>query len=452
MKKTNKIDLPNLADVNICIIGLGYVGLPLAIEFSKIKKCLRTNQNLNRKVIGFDLNEKRVEELKAGIDSTGELNAADKLELKSINFLFDSNQYIDADVFIISVPTPIDSYNKPDLSFLERATELAAKFIKGRKKDTYPILIIESTVYPGATEKICVPILEKITKFELNKDFFCGYSPERINPGDKKHRLTAIVKVTSGSNTESSIWIDNLYGSIIKAGTYKAKSIKVAEAAKLIENTQRDLNIALVNELAKICKATNLDTLDVLNTAETKWNFLPFKPGLVGGHCISVDPYYLTFIAKKNGYDPDIVLAGRNLNDGMSKWIIEQIFLEADKKKINIQNAKILLLGLTFKENCPDIRNSKALDLIKTLNKKEQIPYIFDPYIYEDNNLIDIKCKFLKESPLNKSNTYDIIIVSVAHNEFINNNHHDWDKILKKNNIIFDLKGIVPRSLNPLRI
>ena len=452
MATYHKKNLPDLYNLDMCIIGLGYVGLPLAIEFSKIKKCIRTNKDLNRKIIGFDLNKKRVEELELGIDSTGEINDFDKKELKFINFLCEANQNIDADVFIISVPTPIDDNNNPDLSFLKHATELAAKFIKKRERDSCPIIILESTVYPGATEEICVPILEKITNLKFNQDFFCGYSPERINPGDKDHRLTSIVKVTSGSDKESSIWIDNLYGSIIKAGTYKAKSIKVAEAAKAIENTQRDLNIALVNELAKICKAINLDTLDVLKAAETKWNFLPFKPGLVGGHCISVDPYYLTYIAKRNGYDPHIVLAGRNLNDGMSKWIIEQIFYEADRKNIKIYNSKILLLGLTFKENCPDIRNSKVLDLIKFLNKKNITPYIYDPFINNDDQLKKINFKLLKKSPLTQKEIYDIIIVSTAHDEFIDIDNSSWAKIAKEKNIIFDLKGIIPRSLNPLRI
>ena len=452
MPNKYKNKLPNLYDANICIIGLGYVGLPLAVEFSKIKKCIRTNKYLNRKIIGFDLNIERIQELKVGIDITGELNDEDKKELEFINFVYDTNVNIDADVFILSVPTPIDTKNNPDLSFLEHATKLTAKFIKERKRESCPIIIIESTVYPGTTEEICVPILEKFTNLKLNKDFFCGYSPERINPGDKNHKLTSIVKVTSGSNPASSIWIDNLYGSIIKAGTYKAKSIKIAETAKVIENTQRDLNIALVNELAKICKAINIDTLDVLKTAETKWNFLPFKPGLVGGHCISVDPYYLTYIAKQHGYDPDIVLAGRNLNDGMSEWIINQIFFEADKKNIEINNSKILLLGLTFKENCPDIRNSKIIDLIKILNKKNQIPYIYDPYIFDKNKLKNINFKLLKKSPLNQKESYDIIIVSSAHNEFIYIEDYKWENILKENNIIFDLKGIVPRSLKPLRI
>ena len=319
MSIKNKYKLPDLFNCTICVIGLGYVGLPLAIEFSKVKKCLLTNKIIKRKVIGFDLNEKRVKELISGIDSTKEIDQKDKKELSSIDFICDKNANIDADIYIISVPTPIDEDNNPDLYFLKSATKSVANFIKNSEKDIKPILILESTVYPGTTENICVPIIENLTGYKLNKDFYCGYSPERINPGDKTHRLSSIVKVTSGSNSESADWINNLYGSIIKAGTYKAKTIKVAEAAKVIENTQRDINIALVNEIAKICKVINIDTLDVLDAAQSKWNFIPFRPGLVGGHCISVDPYYLTYVAKENGYETDIVLAGRNLNDGMSE-------------------------------------------------------------------------------------------------------------------------------------
>ena len=452
MSNKDKNKLPNLNNCKICIIGLGYVGLPLAIEFSKIKNCLKTKKNLSRKIIGFDLNKERIKDLIDGKDSTKEIDEIDKKELGSINFISDENANIEADVFIISVPTPINENNNPDLSFLISATKSVANFIKKRKGNSSPILIIESTVYPGTTENICVPILEKITGYKLNKDFFCGYSPERINPGDKMHRLTSIVKVTSGSNPETTNWINDLYGSIIEAGTYKAKSIKVAEAAKVIENTQRDLNIALVNEIAKICKIIDIDTLDVLDTAGSKWNFLPFRPGLVGGHCISVDPYYLTYIAKQHGYDTDIVLAGRNLNDGMSEWIIEQIKLEADTKNIKIADAKILLLGLTFKENCPDIRNSKVLDLIKILNKKDQIPYIYDPFLIDKKSLSDISFRYLTQSPLDQCDKYEIIIVSTAHDEFKNIDSKDWKKILKENYIIYDLKGIIPRDLNPLRI
>ena len=452
MSNKNTSPLPDLYNCTICVIGLGYVGLPLAIEFSKTKKCLKSKRDINRKIIGFDLNKKRVEELISGQDSTKEIDEIDKKHLKLINFICDKETFVDADVYIISVPTPIDDNKKPDLSFLENATELVAKFIKKRSTSCCPIIILESTVFPGTTENICVPIIEKITNLNYNIDFFCGYSPERINPGDKSRRLTSIVKVTSGSNSESANWINDLYGSIIKAGTYKAKSIKVAEAAKVIENTQRDLNIALINEIAKICKIINLDTLDVLEAAESKWNFLPFKPGLVGGHCISVDPYYLTYIAKQNGYDTDIVLAGRNLNDGMSKWITEQILTEADQKNIDIENSKILILGITFKENCPDIRNSKIFDLIKILNKKNQIPYIYDPFITEKPILKSINFKFISKFPIDQNIKYDVVIVSTAHDEFKNIIPEEWKKILEDNHIIYDLKGIIPRILNPLRI
>ncbi len=452
MTINNKYKLPNLLNCKICIIGLGYVGLPLAIEFSKIKKCLRTGKILKRTIFGFDLNKKRVKELISGEDHTKEIDEIDKKELKSINFFSEENANIEADVFIISVPTPIDENNNPDLSSLKSATKSVANFIRKREKDTLPVLIIESTVYPGTTENICVPILEEITGYKLNMEFVCGYSPERINPGDKTHRLPSIVKVTSGSNKETANWINDLYSSIIKAGTYKAKSIKVAEAAKVIENTQRDLNIALVNEIAKICKLINIDTLDVLDTAGSKWNFLPFRPGLVGGHCISVDPYYLTYIAQRNGYDTDIVLAGRNLNDGMSEWIIEQLILEAKFKNIDFQNARILLLGLTFKENCPDIRNSKILDVIKHLNKRDQIPYIFDPFMIEKKKLSGINFRYLTKSPLDQNDKYDVIIISTAHDEFKNIDSKNWRRILEENHIIYDLKGIIPRDLKPLRI
>ncbi|MDA9692736.1 nucleotide sugar dehydrogenase [Prochlorococcus sp. AH-736-N03] len=450
--KKNKCNLPDLFSCTICVIGLGYVGLPLAIEFSRVKKCLKTSKKLNRKIIGFDLNKKRVEELISGIDSTEESDEESKKEFKSITFINDKNADINADIFIISVPTPIDHENNPDLSFLKNATELVANFIIKRDKITSPIFIIESTVYPGTTEEICVPIIENITGLKYNKDFFCGYSPERINPGDKNHNLTSIVKVTSGSNSETASWINDFYGSIIKAGTFKSKSIRIAEAAKVFENTQRDINIALVNELAKICKTINIDTLDVLNAAESKWNFLSFRPGLVGGHCISVDPYYLTYVAKKNGYTTDIVLAGRNLNDGMSSWVIKEILKEATKKKIKISNSKILVLGLTFKENCKDIRNSKAIDLIKILNKENNIPYIYDPFIKDTNKLKNFDFKFLNRSPLLHKDKYDIVIIATAHDEFKKINSNIWSDILNENYIIYDLKGIIPRCLNPLRI
>ena len=447
----NFSNLPAIENCTLCIIGLGYVGLPLAIEFSKIKTCLRTGKKLKRKIIGFDLNKKRIEELKSGLDKTKETEEKDLNELKSINFTSDLNKIYKADVFIISVPTPIDIHNNPDLNCLERATESIGEVIKTREKPSNPIIIYESTVYPGTTEEICVPILEKKSGLKFNEGFFCGYSPERINPGDKEHRLSSIVKVTSGSNKITANWIDELYGSIIEAGTYPAKSIQVAEAAKVIENTQRDLNIALINELAKIFKTINIDTLDVLEAAGSKWNFMPFRPGLVGGHCISVDPFYLTYKAKKHGYEPNIVLAGRNLNDGMSKWIVEQLLFAMKREKITQKKAKILILGLTFKENCPDTRNSKVMDIIFHLNQNGLTPYVYDPYI-RNEKYVKNDFTFLNNLPIDGSVKFDAIIISVAHNEFKLIDINKWRNLINTNNVIYDLKGILPRELNPMRL
>ena len=451
MNNQISINNPEIENCNICIVGLGYVGLPLAIEFSRVKNCIRTGVPLKRKITGFDLNKKRIEALKLGIDITNETEEEDLKEFQSINFTSDPNEIKGIDVFIVSVPTPIDSNKNPDLTFLLKASEIIGDLIKRSDSIYAPIIIYESTVYPGTTEEICVPILEKRSKLKYNKQFFCGYSPERINPGDKKHRLASIVKVTSGSNKEVADWIDALYGSIIKAGTFKAKSIKVAEAAKAIENTQRDINIALVNELAKICKAINIDTLDVLETAGSKWNFMPFRPGLVGGHCISVDPFYLTYIAKKNGYEPKVVLSGREINDGMSKWIIEQFYIAMIEKGIIPEKSKILMLGVTFKENCPDTRNSKVLDMIKILNIRGIKPYIYDPYITEENKLSN-DFIFLKNLPNDGSTKFDAIIISVAHEKFKLISIEEWGNLINSNNVIYDLKGILPRELNPMRL
>ena len=451
MKIKHISNLPIIENCTICIIGLGYVGLPLAIEFSKIKRCLRTGTKLNRDIIGFDLNEERIKELKLGLDTTKETEEKDLNECKSIEFTSDLNKISIADVFIISVPTPIDIDKNPDLNCLEKATESIGKILKTREKTSIPVIIYESTVYPGTTEEICVPILEEKSGLKFNEGFSCGYSPERINPGDKEHRLTSIVKVTSGSNEITAKWVDDLYGSIIGAGTYPAKSIQVAEAAKVIENTQRDLNIALINELAKIFKTIKIDTLDVLEAAGSKWNFMPFRPGLVGGHCISVDPFYLTYKAKKHGYEPNIVLAGRNLNDGMSEWIVEQLLLAIKEKKINQKNAKILILGLTFKENCPDTRNSKVMDIIFYLNQNGLTPYVHDPYIeneiYVKNDFI-----FLNNLPTDGSTKFDAIIVSVAHQEFKIIDINQWINLMNINHVIYDLKGIIPRELKPMRL
>lgn len=451
MKNQLSIKLPDIQNCNICIVGLGYVGLPLAIEFSKVKNCLRTGVPLKREITGFDLNKKRIEDLKLGLDSTNETEENDLGEFQNINFTSDPQEIKNTDIYVVSVPTPIDSNNNPDLTFLQKASETIGDLIKKNESIYAPVIIYESTVYPGTTEEVCVPILEQRSKLKYNKDFFCGYSPERINPGDKKHRLASIVKVTSGSNEEAANFIDALYGSIVKAGTFKAKSLKIAEAAKAIENTQRDINIALVNELAKICKAINIDTLDVLEAAGSKWNFMPFRPGLVGGHCISVDPFYLTYIAKKNGYEPKVVLAGRKINDEMSKWIIEQLYIAMTEKGITPENSRILILGVTFKENCPDTRNSKVLDMINILNLKGIKPYIHDPYITDEKKLKN-DFIFIKNLPFDSSIKFDVIITAVAHQEFNLFNKKNWLNLVNENHIFYDLKGMLPRELNPIRL
>ena len=458
MKSKNAKKIPDLQECNIAIIGLGYVGLPLAINFAKVKKCKRSGKSLKRKIIGFDIYKKRIIELKNGFDSTKEIDEKDKYLLNEINLTNNEKDLINADILIITVPTPINISKTPNLEALINASRtvgniIKQKNIKSKDHSACPIIIYESTVYPGLTEEICIPIIEKSSNLKLNIDFFCGYSPERINPGDREHNLTNIKKVTSGSNKEIGQWIDNLYGSIIDAGTFLAKSIKVAEAAKVIENTQRDINIALMNELAIIFKKLNIDTLDVLEAAKTKWNFLDFKPGLVGGHCIGVDPYYLTYKAECVGYFPQIVLSGRRINDGMSKWVTEQIILELSKKGKSISNSKILILGLTFKENCPDLRNSKIIDLIKHAHLYKMRISAYDPGVKSYDGLEEIENKFkLIHSIKNRDNknAFDVVICSLAHDEFVKMNIKDWENLLSKDGIIFDIKGIVPRELKPI--
>ena len=359
---------------------------------------------------------------------------------------------MNSDVFIITVPTPINLEKEPDLSFIIKATESVGEIIKRRNSESKPIIIYESTVFPGTTEEICVPIIEKYSLLKYNVDFFCGYSPERINPGDKTRRLSSIIKVTSGSNKLVSQWIDSFYSSIIKAGTHRAKSIKIAETAKVIENTQRDLNIALVNELAKIFKKLEVDTNDVLEAAGSKWNFLPFKPGLVGGHCISVDPYYLTYKSKLLGYNPEVVLAGRKVNDEMGEWIVDEIINEMKRRNIEQSKCKFLILGVTFKENCPDTRNSKVQDIVKFLNRKNIIPSIYDPYI-ENSESLDASLEFDLINRFEKiSQNYDVVIVAVAHQQFKSFTYEDWSNITKKDGIIYDVKSLVPIKMKPMRL
>ncbi len=440
---------PDLGSCKIGIIGMGYVGLPLAVSFANQKICAKTNKNLSRFITGYDISEKRINELKNGFDTTNEIDNLDLLKSKSLYFTSIEEDIYESDVFIVTVPTPIDKNNNPNLTFLVEASKLVGRALKKRASNIFPLVIYESTVYPGATEEICIPKIEENSQLKINIDFFCGYSPERINPGDKKRRLEDVVKVTSGSNNESSFWINQLYASIIKAGTHKASSIKVAEAAKVIENTQRDLNIALINELAIIFNELNLDTNDIIDVASSKWNFQDFRPGLVGGHCIGVDPYYLTFKSKSVGYYPELVLAGRRINENMSKWIIEKLVLKLIAEGIKVKNAETLVLGFSFKENCPDIRNTKTIDIIKNLEKYNINPTIVDPLADKDEckRIFGIE---LKNNIPNKK--YDIIIVTVGHDEFKIITSEKWSNLKNNNGIFLDLKNIIPRNLDPMRI
>ena len=445
--------LLNPDECKVCIVGLGYVGLPLAISLAKTKTSLKTNNLINRQIIGFDKNSKRIDELKQGIDRTNEVDNVILENITNINFSSDEKILNDVDLFIVAIPTPIDKNNKPDLSILKNACITIGKSIRFRKSDLAPIIVFESTVYPGCTEEQCIPILEKYSDSKHNSEnhkstFYCGYSPERINPGDKENKIENIIKIVSGCNEKVSKIIDDFYSSFINAGTFRTSSIKVAEAAKIIENTQRDINIALVNELAIICEKLKIDTLDVLNAAATKWNFQHFKPGLVGGHCISVDPYYLTYKSEKLGYTPQVVLAGRNINDSMSNWLANRILKEIKKKDISLQECSILIMGLTFKENCPDIRNSKVFEIIKIFKNNGIQVTIFDPLANKELVMNSKKIAIENTFPKNK---YNVVIIAVAHDEFKNYDLSFWKNLIKKETICFDLKGILPREINSMR-
>ena len=410
-------------DLKLAIIGLGYVGLPLALEFAKKKE-----------VIGFDINQTRVNELKLGIDKNLEFSKKDFENLKNICFTNQEKDLKNANCFIITVPTPVDKSKKPNLKPLFSATEMTSRMIK--KGD---MVIYESTVYPGCIEEDCVPILEKYSKLKFNLDFFCGYSPERINPGDKEHTIAKIKKITSGSTPEIADLINELYNEIITAGTFKAPSIKVAEAAKVIENTQRDLNIALINELSILFRKMNIDTNSVLDAAASKWNFLPFKPGLVGGHCIGVDPYYLTYKAESIGYSPKIILAGRELNDNMGSYVALELIKKMQTKKIETKKAKILIMGLTFKENCPDVRNSGVETVINELKKLECELDLYDPFVDKE----EIK-KIYNMYPILTTcdENYDAVLIAVAHNHFKKMGLNKIKNLCKKNHVIYDLKNL----------
>jgi UDP-N-acetyl-D-glucosamine/UDP-N-acetyl-D-galactosamine dehydrogenase len=411
------------------IIGLGYVGLPLAVEFGRVTQ-----------VIGFDINQKRIEELRNGVDRTCEVDSTELKNTSGLSFSFDVNDLKTANCFIITVPTPVDEFKKPNLKPLESASKTVGSVLK--KGD---IVIYESTVYPGCTEEVCVPILEKSSGLTFNKDFFCGYSPERINPGDKLHRLPTIKKVTSGSTLETAEIVDALYNRIIKAGTHKASSIKVAEAAKVIENSQRDVNIAFVNELSLIFERMGIDTHEVLEAAGTKWNFLPFKPGLVGGHCIGVDPYYLTHKAESLGYHPEVILSGRRINDNMGNHIANSVIKLMAQHELAINKAAVLVLGITFKENCPDIRNSRVVDVIREMQSFGTIVDIYDPYADAEEVHIEYGLKMIQA--LTKK--YDAIILTVSHKEF---RDLDWAKIKNKNAVVYDVKGFLDKSIITARL
>lgn len=407
----------------IGIIGLGYVGLPLAVEFGK-----------HRPVIGFDINKDRIEELKKGFDRTREVESDELKSSHGLSFSSVIDNLKGVKYFIVTVPTPVDEFKKPDLSPLESASKTVGSVLK--KGD---IVIYESTVYPGCTEEVCVPILEKVSGLKFNVDFFCGYSPERINPGDKLHRVTTIKKVTSGSTPEIAEEVDQLYLSIIKAGTHKASSIKVAEAAKVIENSQRDINIAFVNELALIFERMGIDTSEVLEAAGTKWNFLPFKPGLVGGHCIGVDPYYLTYKAEGLGYRPEVILAGRRINDNMGQHIATCVVKLMAKNDLPINKGKILVLGITFKEDCPDIRNSKVIDVIHELQSYGSIIDVYDPQA----DAAEVKHEYGLSLIQKPSEKYDAIVLAVSHGEFKN---IDWNTIKDDKTVVYDVKGFLKKE------
>ncbi|MFZ5965199.1 Vi polysaccharide biosynthesis UDP-N-acetylglucosamine C-6 dehydrogenase TviB [Thalassococcus sp. BH17M4-6] len=421
------------SDSTLAIIGLGYVGLPLAVEFGK-----------HRPTVGFDINAERISELQAGKDRTREVDAEELAEAVQLTYTADLEAISEAQVYIVTVPTPIDAHKRPDLTPLLKASETVGKVLK--KGD---IVIYESTVYPGATEEDCVPVLERVSGLTFNEDFFCGYSPERINPGDKLHRLTTITKVTAGSTPETADTVDALYASIVTAGTHKAESIRVAEAAKVIENTQRDLNIALVNELAMIFKKMGIDTEAVLKAAGTKWNFLPFRPGLVGGHCIGVDPYYLTHKAESIGYHPQVILAGRRINDGMGAYVSSEMVKAMIQKGIAIKGARVLVLGLTFKENCPDLRNTRVVDVVSELCDYGIRVDVHDPWVDADEAMHEYGIA-LTESP--EAGAYDGVILAVAHDFFRERGLPQLRSLARDTHVLCDLKSLFGVNESDLRL
>jgi UDP-N-acetyl-D-glucosamine/UDP-N-acetyl-D-galactosamine dehydrogenase len=425
--------ITDLADARPAIVGLGYVGLPLAVEFGR-----------RYPTVGFDIDSARVEELRHKRDSTLEVTAD---ELSAATHLTYSTQLDDiarCNVFIVTVPTPIDAYKRPDMAALRSASQSIGQVIKPGD-----VVVYESTVYPGATEEVCLPIIEKASGLKLNTDFFAGYSPERINPGDKSHRLATITKVTSGSTPAAADFVDRLYGSIVQAGTHRASSIRVAEAAKVIENTQRDLNIALINELSLIFERLGIDTEEVLRAAGTKWNFLPFKPGLVGGHCIGVDPYYLTFKAQEIGYHPEIILAGRRINDSMGEHVVDRVVKLMTHRKIHVVDSKVLILGLAFKENCPDIRNTRVVDLVRELKRYHAEVDVHDPWVHAGDAIEEYGLALVDSLP---EKHYDAIILAVAHDQFRAMGIDAIRALGKPECVIFDVKHVFPKQCTTGRL
>ncbi len=425
--------LPSLDQIKLAIIGLGYVGLPLAVEFAK-----------QRSVVGFDIHQARINALRAGHDATLEVSDDELREASGMQYTANAADLTACNVFIVTVPTPIDEHKRPDLTPLIKASETIGKALK--KGD---IVIYESTVYPGATEEDCVPVLEKFSGLKFNVDFFAGYSPERINPGDKEHRVATIKKVTSGSTPEVADLVDALYCQIIVAGTHKAENIKVAEAAKVIENTQRDVNIALINELAIIFNKMGIDTEAVLKAAGSKWNFLPFRPGLVGGHCIGVDPYYLTHKAQSIGYHPEIILAGRRLNDGMGAYVVSQLIKAMLKRRIQVEGARVLVMGLTFKENCPDLRNTRIVDIVKELCDYNICADVYDPWV----DAAEAQHEYgITPIAAPEQGAYDAIIIGVAHDQFKALGREGIRALGKSEHVLYDLKYVLPRDAADLRL
>ena len=426
----------NINDLKIAVIGLGYVGLPLAVEFGK-----------KLPVIGFDINQSRIQELQSGTDHTLEVSDEELASAEKLQFSSDIKALADCNFYIVTVPTPIDEYKQPDLTPLIKASTAIGSVLKADD-----IVVYESTVYPGATEEVCIPELERSSGLTFNQDFFAGYSPERINPGDKEHRVTNILKVTAGSTPEVADLVDNVYNLIITAGTHKAPSIKVAEAAKVIENTQRDVNIALINELAVIFNKMGIDTEAVLTAAGTKWNFLPFRPGLVGGHCIGVDPYYLTHKAQAIGYNPEIILAGRRLNDSMGEYVVTQLVKTMIKKRIQVEGAKVLILGLSFKENCPDVRNTKVIDIIHELEEYNIEVDVFDPWVDVKEAEHEYGITPTNEVSQLPHQEYDAVILAVAHKQFKEMGVDNIRALGKDNHVLYDLKYLFDSEVSDIRL